>query len=82
MRFPSEDLGSGGVGSAVASLEGIRNRQEGGLSAQSWIWICKETRTGGLKGRKVISLYLYLDYFLLQWAQNSARSDHEFSTSL
>jgi len=35
MRFPSESLGSGGVSSAVAPLEGIRNRREGGLRAQS-----------------------------------------------
>ena len=35
MRFPRESLGSGGVSSAVAPLEGIRNRREGGLRAQS-----------------------------------------------
>ena len=35
MRFPSESLRSGGVSSAVAPLEGIRNRREGGSRAQS-----------------------------------------------
>jgi len=35
MRFPSEGLGPDGVSSAVAPLEGIRNRREGGLRAQS-----------------------------------------------
>jgi len=35
MRFPSESLGPDGVSSAVAPLEGIRNRREGGLRAQS-----------------------------------------------
>ena len=35
MRFPSESLRSGGVSSAVAPVEGIRNRREGGLRAQS-----------------------------------------------
>ena len=35
MRFPSESLRSGGVSSGVAPVEGIRNRREGGLRAQS-----------------------------------------------
>ena len=35
MRLPSESLGSGGVSSGVAPVEGIRNRREGGWKAQS-----------------------------------------------
>ena len=35
MRPPSESLGSCGVSSGVSPVEGIRNRREGGLKAQS-----------------------------------------------
>jgi alpha-1,3-glucosyltransferase len=33
--FPSESIGPSGISSAVAPLEGIRNRREDGLRAQS-----------------------------------------------
>jgi alpha-1,3-glucosyltransferase len=35
MRFPSESLGPSGVSSAIAPVEGVRNRREGGLRTQS-----------------------------------------------
>jgi alpha-1,3-glucosyltransferase len=35
MGLPSESLGPSGVSSAVAFPEGVRNRREGGLRAQS-----------------------------------------------